>query len=250
MIHIDVVDDATMWCRRPATAKEKSSRIAALERIRCPRKRKRMKGKIKGTNMAVPVMNMTQYVYRYRNPNWTAAEVHSPAIALPKTNWSTLLVRKQKWSLCQGGKVGRHLKSSVTDGRLQQNLDVTEVLFKVTSTDAAVTNNCITRSEQDDMVVARVLRGFRGQLDLLCQGHQVCLLMRPVYNNSLDLDTCCIRLSHILQANTQKTKFLDCLDALVGKITSITSYRGCRPNMRSGTAMRNGSLIGRCRRWT
>ena len=106
MIHIDVVDDATMWIQQPLTAKEKAARQAALDRIPNALKKKALKGKSRGSNVAIPVMNLTQYVYAKTARSWKAAEIHSSAVPLPKSNWATIRSRKRKWSVCQGGLVG------------------------------------------------------------------------------------------------------------------------------------------------
>ena len=154
---------------------------------------------------------------------WSAIEVHSPATAMPQANWSTQLDRKRKWSLCTGGQVGRNLSGRVGDNRLQNALDEVRIVAKLCTNDAAKTNECVNSEDQKAFVLRRVREAgvaprFCCHLDVHCQGHQTCLLTRPVYRHLGDYSTCIVRLGHILEGHRARVRLLDCADEVLDGI--------------------------------
>ena len=82
------------------------------------------------------------------------------------------------------------------------------VILKLATNDAAITNDCLTRHEQDAARLATREDHIRAHLDLYCQGHQSCLLTRPVVDNMSDYGTCIIRLGHILSHSGDTSNML------------------------------------------
>ena len=73
------------------------------------------------------------------------AQVHSPTVALPKKNYATMLGRKRKWNMLNGDDVG----SNFSTAEFEQHVKDCAAILKLCTTDAANTNGCITRVEQD-----------------------------------------------------------------------------------------------------
>lgn len=169
LVYSDVMDDATLWCRLPAA---KEDQLARRRRVQQHRRAGKKLSMTCGRNLAVPVMNSLQHLY-VSKPGlqcWSAAQVHSPAQALPKANWSTIMSRKRKWSACAGGEMGAMLREP--GGRSQEVLDAVRVLAKVATNDAAAANDCTSRVEQDELLEKRApRRRYRLHLDVHCQGH-------------------------------------------------------------------------------
>ena len=225
LIHTEVIDDATMWCRKPLGKKDKASTRTAIARRLARTRGAKLKGKVKGKNVAIPVQNITQHAFLQTQTStaWSAIEIHSPATALPQSNWSTLLDRKRQWSLCTGGQVGRNLVRRVDDGRLQSKMGETKTIAKLCTNDAAKTNDCVVSEDQRALILRRVRDAgaacrFCCHLDIHCQGHQTCLLSRPVYEGLGDYSTCIVRLGHILEGYKNKARLLDCADEVLDGI--------------------------------
>ena len=177
-----------------------------------------------GRNKAVAIISCIQHVLIRQpraadeTPPWTSCQIHSPATVLPATNWGTMFHRKRKWSLCSGGRVGRHLLRRVGDGdagdaaagaagdpeaglddALQRAVSGTPAIYQIATNDAAGVNDCITRAEQQEFIDDRQDRCYRAHLDLYCQAHQGCLVTRPVYGRCGDLSSIIVRVGHILE---------------------------------------------------
>ena len=206
LIVSEVGDDATMWARKPP------DRLAiAMQKKRAAQNRK-LKGKRWGRNTAVPVLTLVQHLACIRPEQPVQlVQVHAPSMALPKANWATILSRKRKWNLVMGDSVGENLKSS----ELQDAMRACSVLVKLNTNDAANTNDCMTKSEQVASQSAREDGKHRLHLDLYCQGHQTCLLNRPLIESAGDYETCIVRLGNILSHNMRISGLLSSIDMIL-----------------------------------
>ena len=169
IIHAEVFDDCTMWLRQPLDARSKAARRA--QEIRNSHRRN-MKGKVPGKNVAMPILNCVQHVLFVGGGDrgWSGMQLHSPAQALPRTNWATQLNRKRRWSLCTAGEVGCHLDD---DGVVQKAVDQVPTIIKLATNDAAKQNGNISRNEQDGLIARRRPDRFRAHLDVHCAGATV-----------------------------------------------------------------------------
>ena len=225
LIHTDVMDDATMWVKQHTDARQRKARQAQVQRNK-EQRRNLAKGR-PGRNKAIAIMNNVQHVYVAKPAGarvaWNVAQVHSPAQALPKGNWATVYDRKRRWNVCSGGQVGRSLRRK-TDGELdntmQDAVDATPAIIQISTNDAAGVNECVTHIEQHELIARRGDGRYRLHLDLHCQGHQGCLVTRPVYESAAvgDLATIIVRLGHILEGAKNMDLLLKASDAVIDDI--------------------------------
>ena len=216
LLVMDVLDDATMWCKRPDnTAAEKKSRAADAKRS----VRKKLKGKKPGKVSTVQVMNVLQHVFLKGPPApdghpWAAAQVHSPAIAVPKANFGTLAHRRRPWAVNFGGQVGHRLQK---DNEVQEHMDETPTIVKVVTNDAASNNLSMIGLEQREFCSVRRPDSdkFRAHVDWRCMCHAACLITKPAYSSLGDLPTVVTRLSHLFQNSRTLTRFLESCDIVL-----------------------------------
>ena len=62
------------------------------------------------------------------------------------------------------------------------------------------------------------LDSYRALWSLFCQGHQACLVTRPIIEESLDYSTCLVRLCHVLEGGRKLEDFGKALDRAVDDI--------------------------------
>lgn len=213
-----VFDDATMWCRRPHTAKDTAftalrTKLWKKEKLAENNSTKSGGPKAIGRNASITVANTIQHAFAMKRGSriWRGAQIHGPADPVPAANWSTLLNRKRKWSLCTGGRCGDKLVyNSEHQHDIQAQLDSIRHISKVICTDQASNNTCVIAKDGREMRAARTDARFRSLLDIPCQSHNVCLLTRPVYEAMpFDMSTICTRLSHFLQGAKSMTSLLE-----------------------------------------
>ena len=89
------------------------------------------------------------------------------------------------------------------------------VLVKLNTNDAANTNDCMAKSEQVASQSAREDGKHRLHLDLYCQGHQTCLLNRPLIESAGDYETFIVRLGNILSHNIRISGLLSSFDMIL-----------------------------------
>lgn len=207
-IHCDILDDATMWVRRPLG---KSSSLPLPNRR--SRQRKPLDKKRVGRNTAVQVMNVIQHCFSNGiRGAWCSCRVHAPAIAVPQANWATLLHRKRAWSLCTGGVVGHQLDR---DGTLQARLNEIAHIGKHCTNDGASNNLCMIGAEQRELISRRHGGQFLSHIDVRCMAHAACLVVKPSYMACGEVPTIITRLSHILQGSRPMNDFLSIVEKIV-----------------------------------
>ena len=122
---------------------------------------------------------------------------------MPKANYSTILDRKRRWSMCTNGRVGAKWRLIGTDASqdgsiiLQEAIDKVDVISMVRTNDAAITNDNLLACEQRALDAERKPNEkFRSMFDILCGSHQACLVARLMLEDIGDLTTLLVRISH------------------------------------------------------
>ena len=210
----DVVDEASMWCRRSLTSEEMKEAKKELTKVKIKKpKAKHQHCERQVTNkVRVPCMNQVQHIRLEVEASTAAFQLHSPTQAIGKGNWSTMLRAKRKWSFQCEGNVGTQLDP---DGRLQEAADSVRYIGKCVTGDAASTNCCIHAREQQALSETKIKgERLRTLTSNKCCSHQACLLNRSLYDED-DHASFLARLSHVLQNSRTLTSVLEKADLYV-----------------------------------
>ncbi len=228
IVHSDVSDEASMWCRRSLTSRE----LEHLNTACAKKKAKAMASGGKGKHShcermvtkktRVPCLNQVQHIrLELESSQKTIAfQLHSPTQAMGKGNWSTMLRAKRKWSFQCCGVVGSQLedrRGSNGSNKLQKAADAVRYIGKCVTQDAAAVNTCVLAREQAAMQEKRAPGRIRTMTTNKCQSHQACLLNRSVYDED-DHAAFLARLSHLLQNNRTCTSVLEKADLYLASI--------------------------------
>ena len=227
MLLTETSDDASMWMAQPLSCeelREQARRAKAAENLGLKAQRARVPRKTKH----VPCLNFTGNVFlEYRGAAGScpssAYQVHSPALPLARSNWMTIESRKLPWSVMLCGRVGRVWEERAPG--LQEALSEVRIVIKVMTQDAATTNNCLIRREQDAVLsFATVASGIivgprliRALLPIRCLSHQSCLETRPLYESLGDHASFLVRCSHVLANSRTWRQVLTNMNTLVEK---------------------------------
>jgi hypothetical protein len=210
----DVVDEASMWCRRSLTSEEmkEAKKELAKVKLKKPKAKHQHCERQVTKKVRVPCMNQVQHIRLEVEASTAAFQLHSPTQAIGKGNWSTMLRAKRKWSFQCEGNVGTQLDP---DGRLQEAADSVQYIGKCVTGDAASVNTCIHAREQHTVSEKRIKgERIRTLTCNKCCSHQACLLNRSIYDED-DHASFLARLSHILQNSRTLTSVFEKADLYV-----------------------------------
>ena len=213
--HSEIGDEASMWCRRALTAKEKEiAKKAAAKQKAAGKKGACNIDRMVTKKIRVPCLNSVQHVrlsLESSNKSITF-QLHSPTQAIGKGNWGTMMQAKRKWSFLCCGQVGEKLDSVDSEGKtMQEAVDNIKHIGKCMTHDDAGTNECILAREQAALKDKRGPGRIRMLTHTKCQSHQACLLNRTVYGGD-DHAAILARLSHLMQNNRTLSGVLEKAD--------------------------------------
>jgi hypothetical protein len=214
MVHSEIEDEASMWCRRTLTKSELAAAKAEEQRKKQAGKKTSSSDRKVTKKTRTPCLNIVQHAVLKRNSSGGTCsfQIHSPTIGMAKGNWSTMVNAIEKWSLRCCSKVGKHLAGEASD--LQETIDNIFYIGKCKTQDDAGQNACILAAEQQALKREREpgVR-IRTLMSNKCLSHQSCLCNRSIYEQvEDDHPSFLARLSHLMQNNRTLTGILEKCD--------------------------------------
>ena len=225
LFSVNIMDDASMWVRRPPEQAENAAR-RGLDNIA---KRLRERGK----NQHKPVLNLCESLHTVSLKMAPQAEapapglsyelrcatVVSPAIVLPEQNATTIRDRWRLWScnhvLGTGARVDTRLL-----GPLHQAVWQAPWRTIIVVRDNLFTNDVIIGLEERELACLRASEAAQNNvptlLSISCAAHSAVLTMRPLMKSELfaGMDTFLVRLGHSLESGRLHGKYVDALAKL------------------------------------
>ena len=176
-----------------------------------------------------------------------AAELHSPAQALPAANSTTVRSRWARWALLTAQGPGA--KWTANADTLAETLEQVPWRTMVVCRDNLAVNDCVVAAEERLLQWRRENGGgdkIPCLLSVNCCCHSAVLAQRPLLNAVRNLPGIIVKLGHLLESHRTQERFEELLDKHIIKKSTSKSTRmrpGFLPSSLLGRLMRRGSCV-------
>lgn len=238
----NLLDDASMWLRKPREALPSDLAAAAHGGVVGPGVSLPQEGDVaaelnpiptflqkrmdqRGPDVHLPVLSVVEHVFHQRQfaggeTAFGGAEVHSPSIPLARANTATVYDRWKKWSAITSSGTGAFISgNSLVNNLLTSRVEAVPWRLTMMIRDNLLLNSCVQCLEERELSrrFCMTLPAERQQtlLTINCARHSCVLSSRPILESVARLSSTLVTVVHNLESSRQHSLFAKPLKSLL-----------------------------------